>query len=242
MSTYPVPGRGAWRRTGGLLPGKPGGAGSVGYYRLAAAGETPIGSAWVQQTDTSHHAECVYQGVISIQEVLDVEVDGWFGPKTASATRQFQRVTGLEDDAVIGPSTAKKLFGPAIRAAAATYQVPVAVLGGLVANESSFDPAAVGTNGADHGLCQINLNVHTVELDEALDPVFALDWTAHDLSTVYERWTGETTVDDPWKIAIANHNSPKLARRWALSGVAPFEAGRLFQIEDYTLRVLSMWD
>lgn len=241
MTTYPAPGRGAWRRMGGLLPAKPGGTGSMGYYRLAKGEETPIGSAWIKRTDTSHHALCVHLGVMSIQEALEIEPDGWFGPRTDTALRRFQSTMGLESDGIGGPTTMKSLFTSSIRAACATHDVPMAVLGGLVMNESSMDPAAVGTNGADHGLCQINLNVHDIELDAALDPIFALDWSAEDLRRVHDRWDRDTSRVDPWNIAIANHNSPKLARQWAISGTAPFEPGRLFQIEDYTLRVLSLW-
>lgn len=225
---------------GGLLPAKPGGTGSIGYYRLAKGEETPIGSGWINHSDTSHHAECVFYGVAAIQEVLDVENDGWFGPKTDKSTRYYQQVMNLEQDGVIGPTTARSMFTPQIRSAAARYDVPESVLGGLVMNESAMDPAAVGTNGADHGLCQINLNAHAVDVGDALNPTFALDWTAEDLRSVWDRWNGHTKVD-AWTIAIANHNSPKLAKQWALSGVPPFEAGRLFQIEDYTLRVLSLW-
>jgi hypothetical protein len=226
---------------GGLLPAKPGGTGSTGYYRLAHGEETPIGSAWIRRTDTSHHAQCVYYGVVSLQEALEIEPDGWFGPQTDAALRRFQTVMGLEVDGLAGPTTMKALFTPAIRAAAATHEVPIQVMGGLVMNESSMDPAAVGINGADHGLCQINLNVHDIELDQALDPAFALDWSAEDLRRVHDRWDRESSRVDPWHIAIANHNSPKMARQWAVSGTAPFEPGRLFQIEDYTLRVLTLW-
>lgn len=241
MVAYPKPGRGAWTRTGGLLPGKPGGSGSTGYYRLSGAGEDPIGSLFLTGADTSHDAQVVTMGVMALQAAIGVEDDGWYGALTDRAMRLAQKRLGVEVDGVCGPATMKALLMAVITNFSTALGIPVAILGGLLQNESALDPAAVGVNGMDHGLAQINLGAHPdVALNQALDPAFAIHFSAEDLIGSHDSWKGRTSVD-PWKIAIAHHNSPLLAKRWAVSGVAPVEAGRAFQIEDYVNRVLAIW-
>ncbi len=241
MVKYPVPGRGAWRRPGGLLPAKPAGTGTIGYYRASIGAEIPIGSAWVRQQDTSHETYCVFLGVRAIQTLVGAAPDGWFGPATAQAVTAAQAAAGVEADAIVGPASMKAFLSPLVRELAVHHAVPEAILGGILVNESSLDPACVGANGMDHGLAQINLGAHpSVTLEQALDPQFALDFTVNDLSMTHSAWFGKTSVD-LWDIAIASHNSPLLARRWALDGVAPVVPGRLFQIADYVRRVRSSW-
>lgn len=242
MSTYPAPGRGAWRTTGGLLPGKPGGTGTVGYYRLAVATEAPVGSTWITKADTSHHAECVWLGVKALQQLIGAQADGWFGPQTSLKLIAAQKRWGIEADGIAGPTTLKAALTETITTVAATAGVPVALLGGLLVHESGLDPAAVGVNGIDHGLAQINLSAHAAEVTaaKAMDTLFALQFSAEDLSHIHTVWDGKTKAD-PWDVAIANHNSPKLARQWAIAGVPPFVPGRVFQIEDYVLRVRESW-
>jgi serine/threonine protein kinase len=41
------------------------------------------------------------------------EIDGYFGPKTETAVRNFQRVNGLEEDGIVGPITWARLFSDA---------------------------------------------------------------------------------------------------------------------------------
>lgn len=242
MLTYPKPGRGAWRLLGGLLPAKPGSASRVGYYRLNQGTEKPIGSQWALNMDADHHAEVVHLGVRALQQLVGAQVDGWFGPETASKLVAAQASLGVEVDGIVGPSTMRALLLAHITHIAAITHVPVAVLGGLLIHESALDPAAVGVNGEDHGLAQINLAAHraSVRLSEAMNPEFAIHWSAGDLAQEFETWEGRTTAD-PWKIAIAHHNSPLLAKRWALSGQPPIVAGRIFQIEEYVNAVLAAW-
>lgn len=47
--------------------------------------------------------------VKEIQKALLIEVDGWYGPKTANAVRAFQKNTNLVADGEVGPQTAAKL-------------------------------------------------------------------------------------------------------------------------------------
>jgi hypothetical protein len=239
--TYPRPGRGAWTLTGGLLPAKAGSTARRGYYRLSVDTERPIGSTFATGADTSHHARVVNYGVRAIQMLLGIEADGWFGPVTDQGVRTAQRNYGLEVDGIVGVDTMRELLRPVLANIGDVTGVAVPILGGLITNESGLDPAAVGVNGQDHGLAQINLGAHKdVSVLEALTPDYAIHWSAEDLAHVHDTWARRTTVD-PWKIAIASHNSPLLAKRWAVTGKAPVVDGRLFQIEEYVDKVLTSW-
>lgn len=239
--TYPAPGRGSWRTAGGLLPPKPGSTSKVGYYRLNGAAETPVGSAWVRRADISHAAYCVSLGVSAIQQLCGSLVDGWFGPLTWADVVSAQKHGGVEADGIVGPASMKAFLTPLIGDQAATNGVPMSILGGLLVNESGLDPAAIGVNGLDHGLAQINLAAHpTTSLEEALDPYYAVTFAVQDLAHVHQTWLGRTAAD-PWDVAIANHNSPALARQWAVTGTAPVVAGRVFQIGEYVQKVRTAW-
>lgn len=239
---YPAPGRGAWRRAGGLLPARSGSLSQTGYYRLAVGEEIQIGSPWLLKLDASHDAQVVSLGVQVVQVLVGVDPDGWFGPMTAAAVKVAQQKWGVDADGLVGRTTMRAGLTPVIRAIAAAHNVPTTILGGLVLLESSLDPAAVGVNGQDHGLAQINLGVHgdSVSLADAMDEEYALHWAAADLSEEYDKWRGRTSVDR-WDIAIAHHNSPRLAKQWAESGTAPVVEGRPFQIADYVKQVRTGW-
>jgi hypothetical protein len=240
-----VPGRGAWRRVGGLLPLKPDGTGDVGYYREAAKTETPIGSAWVRGTNKGHTSRVVWHGVRAIQQLIGLtgrDVDGWFGPRTADKVLDAQTRLRVKADAVVGPATMRALLLDLIQETSRLRSVPVDVLGGLLVFESGLDPAAVGTNGYDSGVAQINLAVHhaSVTLEQALSPVYAVDWAATNVRSAYDRFNGRTTAD-PWDIAVAWHNSPVAATAWARAGAPQYDSGRSIQIEDYVAKVRDAW-
>jgi hypothetical protein len=245
---YPEPGRGAWRLAGGLLLAKPGQKGKIGYYRQAvAAQETPVGAGWCMKADRSHDAEAVWYGVLALQQLVGIsgpDRDGWLGSGTSKAIVRAQGAAGVEADGIVGPTTMRALLTPLVMDIAAANDVPAKILGGLITNESGLDPAAVGVNGQDHGLAQINLGAHgdTVTLAQAMDPGYALHWSAEELSMTFRRWYGKTKNDvDPWVIAVANHNSPKLAKQWATTGEAPYVEGRVFQISEYVDKVMTSW-
>jgi hypothetical protein len=249
MSTTPpivadVPGRGSWRRTGGLLPAKPGGPGSTGFYREAQGTETPIGSRWVRKTDESHTAHVVNLGVRAIQLLVGLSyssADGWFGPKTADQVLRAQARVGVKTDGIVGPATMRALLLPILTETAEVWSVPLPVLGGLAVFESGLDPAAVGTNGYDTGLAQINLAVHVnIGLEQALNHTYALSWAASNIRGAYERFEGRTTAD-LWDVAIAWHNSPVAATLWARHGEPQHDPDRSIQIADYVAKVKAAW-
>lgn len=243
MATYPKPGRGAWTLTGGLLPVKPGSKSKSGYYRRAVEDELPVGYAWLSKSDTSHHAQCVWMGVKSIQALLGITEDGWFGPATQAASVGAQQAAGIVADGIVGRSTMRVLLTPIVHDLSVHISVPESILGGIAANESALDPAAVGVNGEDHGVVQINLAAHPeVSLETSMNPADSLHFAAEDLHQTFKIWEGRTKNDvDPWDVAIANHNSPLLAKKWALSGEAPVVKNRPFQIADYVKRVREAW-
>jgi hypothetical protein len=243
-----VPGRGAWTRTGGLLPIRPGSTNRGGYYRAPIGSEPMVGSGWPTGRDRNHTGLVVHEAVKVLQRLLDVDPDGFLGPRTGKAIVAAQARHHLTADGIAGPATLRALLAPLVVAAAAEHRVPVDVLGGICVHESSLDPAAVGVSGWDTGVAQINLGAHThVSIAQAVDPHYALDFTATDLREVYDRWVGKTKAD-PWSIATAHHNSPAAARTWALdpAGKPPFSQSRedngYPQIADYVRMARTAWE
>jgi hypothetical protein len=243
-----VPGRGAWRLAGGLLPIKPGSASRVGYYRLSAPSETAVGAAYVRTTVPvrTYSTMAVNLGVKAIQRLCGMneqDADGWFGAKTDAAVRAAQVAGKVAQDGIVGPGTMRALLTPVLQDQAIDFQVPLLILGGLMVLESALDPGAVGVNGVDSGLVQINRGptAHPeVTPADAFDPAYAAAWTAEQLRGVHDQWADKTDAD-PWDIAIAAHNSPVLATQWARASVPPRVPGRVIQIEDYVIKVRTGW-
>jgi len=52
----------------------------------------------------------VGDGVKEIQKALNIEVDGFFGPKTEQAVKEFQAAQSLDVDGIVGPRTRAKLL------------------------------------------------------------------------------------------------------------------------------------
>lgn len=241
-----VPGRGAWSLQGGLVNNS---GGVVGYYQTANKGPQP-GAAFLTG-DTSDSAYCVHRAIKRIQNILEKRLDlpnpfiitGVWNESTQEIMTDYQESAGLfPANGIFGQRTSQVFFKPQMVAAGRKYNVPWAFLYGMTARESSFDPAAVGSNGYDHGLVQINLSpsAHglTITREQALSPSWCYRYAAKTVKDVYSRWKGNTTAD-PWDIAIANHNSPVLAKKWAETGEPPFVEGRVFQIEEYVIDIRS---
>ena len=174
--TPDVPGRGAWTRTGGLLPIRPTSTNRAGFYRAPIGAEPMTGSGWPSGRDRTHTGLVVHEAVKSLQRLLGVTPDGYLGARTGAAIVAAQARNGLTPDGIAGPDTLRALLVPLVAASAAEHRVPVDVLGGICVHESRLDLAAVGVSGWDHGLAQINLGAHTsVTVAQAIDPHLALD-------------------------------------------------------------------
>lgn len=233
-----VPGRGAWTLKGGLLPEKPGGKG-IGYYRLAdhTKSEKDVGSAFPTGADTSDTAKTVNLAVKAFQSICGIplrERDGWLGPQTSAAGIELQKRLGIEADGIFGPQTMRATFQLLIFTKADLYAVNRPILTGIVGVESQFDLGAVGVNGWDHGLVQINLdpkngNGASISLEFALTPDLALDWTAKALRTVFNRTYTQKrgiSIERAWDVAILNHNNPKNAGILRDTGQYPTEQAK----------------
>jgi hypothetical protein len=239
---FPVPGRGAWGLRGGLLPIRPGSTNKAGYYRLARDGERQVGSGDL----TNHDTYVVNLGVRAVQRLCGIaekKVDGIFGPQTEGEVKQLQGELGLKADGVVGPATIKAGITGFVQQVAQDNGLPANILGGLLANESGLDPAAVGVNGSDHGIAQYNLDAHPdVTVEQACDVEWSILEAAEDLASVRARWNTRVAPGvNPLDIAIAWHNSPALAQVWARTGSAPLVTGRVFQIATYVEKVKTAW-
>jgi soluble lytic murein transglycosylase-like protein len=79
-----------------------------------------------------------------------------------------------------------------IHEASLNYGVSEALMRRIIACESTFNPNAIGDGGYSFGLVQIHLPSWrgTITKEQALDPVFAVDFLAQKLSTGQGRlWT-----------------------------------------------------
>lgn len=97
--------------------------------------------------------------------------------------------------------------------AAVRHGVPLNLLYGIVDHESGWLSTAVGDNGNSFGLAQIYLPAWggKVSQSQALNPIFALEWTARKLK---ERFNTFGT----WEAAVAAHNNPSAAAYLAENG------------------------
>lgn len=225
-----VPGRGAWS-----LVGK---ANRSRYYSwrlfVPRDGLTP---------DVSFNHRAVHLGVRGIQIMVNVSgdrlaLDGVYGPAARNGVKRFQSRSGLLVDGIVGPVTARAMARGIIASSAAAKGVPAAHVWGMTELESGFDPSAVGVNGFDCGLNQINLDPvrghgGQVTVDQAFNPVFAIGYTCSRLADARVKFGGKTASLLEY-CSIAQHNSPLAAQQWYTAGVAPND-----QIAKYVQLVLA---
>lgn len=93
------------------------------------------------------------------------------------------------------------------------YNVPLNLLYGIIDHESGWKSDAVGDNGQSFGLAQIYMPVwgEQVSKAQALNPVFALEWTAQKLSERFKQY-------GRWDAAVLAHNWPAAADQLAKNG------------------------
>jgi transglycosylase-like protein/putative peptidoglycan binding protein len=116
---------------------------------LAQSAATPVAPG-VQSTDA----------VRALQQELDVNADGVYGPKTRAAVKRFQRAHGLSPDGVAGPQTLAALglttAAAGSHAAAAAAPASDATLQRIAQCESGGDPTAVSSDGTYRGKYQFD--------------------------------------------------------------------------------------
>lgn len=97
--------------------------------------------------------------------------------------------------------------------AAQKYGVPLNLLYGIIDHESGWLTTAVGDNGNSFGLAQIYLPAWSGQISksQALNPIFALNWTAQKLSQRFQQY-------GRWDAAVAAHNNPAAANYLAQNG------------------------
>ncbi len=108
------------------------------------------------------------------------------------------------------------------------HDVPLNLLYGIVDHESGWSQRAIGDNGTSFGLAQIHLPAWpNISREAALNPVFALEWTASKLRERFNQF-------GRWDAAVAAHNSPQAAQHLS-------ETGKFFNEKsaDYVLGILN---
>lgn len=231
-------GRGAWTRRG--FPVNPGA--QTGFTNMYRRNPTTGGAVTGSQSSLGLDYEAVHHGVRAIQDLLDIYIDGRFGPQTEAAVKKFQTLRGLTSDGIAGPATMKSLLLGTMMNVTSQYRIPDRLIYGLARQESVNDPGAVGySTPSDRGLVQINLNAHpTITMAQACIPSFSLDWAGNRMRTQHDRYRNRTdymTSHDgkdklAWDCAVAYHNAPAWAEQWAKTGTPPNQ-----QIADYVAKV-----
>ncbi len=182
------------------------------YYRLGTTAGPVLNDTITKLAIKAIQNELRYFGYKATR------TDGIFDTSTDSDVRAFQGLKKLTQDGIVGPNTARALFSHRIEVEQDNFHIPNDYLIGLVDLESAFDPGAVGVNGYDSGLCQINLdpvNGHGGEISQAqaFDPQFAINYTAKRIYAAFQGFDAQLSLLS-WKLAIAQHNSPLNAKTW----------------------------
>jgi hypothetical protein len=152
--------------------------------------------------------------------------DGLFGADTDKAVREFQQARKLTVDGVLGPNSAVELVLPLVRRLEKEHGIPGRILSGKVRFESGADTGAIGENGFDLGIAQINLDpgVHgaTITFEMAMDVEWALDYSARRWRVAFDRYKGWGANDKlAADAAILQHNWPVGADSWVRNGTPP---------------------
>nr|WP_269328857.1 peptidoglycan-binding protein [Kineosporia babensis] len=205
-----------------------------------------VGSAGLE-ADATYNDLVVTAAVKALQRRLDelypslgIRPSGIVGPLTVRGFALVQRDNGLTVDGICGPQTVRAMMMSLIQSTAAMYGIPVWPLIGIVGAESGWDPGAVGVGTPyDTGPCQINRDAHpAVTLEQACDWRFAFGWTAREFKTQRDRIAQIARPGmDLDELAVAAHNSPKAARRWAETG----RPGTSPNPEAYVAKVRKAW-
>lgn len=144
--------------------------------------------------------------------------DGLFDAGTTAAMKAWQAANGLTADGIFGPKSSRILFDKRLTETQAKYGIPKNYLKGMVSHESGFDPGAIGVNGMDSGLVQINLDPvgghgNEFTIHDAFNPAFSIEYAGKRMAAA--KGTYSTALDAlAWELAVGQHNSPLNARHW----------------------------
>jgi hypothetical protein len=211
-SAWPKAGAGGTLEWNGKTPGR--------YYCLAAAGMPLVGSGGWKSKDGNERA--THGAVLAIQRALrrrldiDLEITGVFDRATAEAASAFRHGIGQDSWGGIGPYTAKELWLPELQRMCHQRGIDQwQVVCGVIQNESSWDPGAVGyVKPVDIGLAQINGEAHPdMSEKERLSPTFSINFVISYLSNAMR------ALDGNLDHALASYNLGITgARRWLAAG------------------------
>jgi len=144
-----------------------------------------------------------------------VREDEWIASQN-NQTGGVQTNTNVPAGAKIAPRIFNQYNGRTLMEwaslSAQRHGIPLSVLYGIVDHESGWLQTAVGDNGNSFGLAQIFLPAWpSITQGQALNPVFALEWTAQKLKERFAQF-------GRWDAAVAAHNSPQAAQHLAQTG------------------------
>lgn len=246
MPTPGLDGRSAWTTAG--FPDS-----FTRMYRRHMTGTATGGTPEVNQDFWA-----VSAGVLAIQRLLATASQFWngsgwtpikvafdystgpgiFGPATDRAVKAYQAVAVKPADGIAGPNTLKSLLRQPVNAAEAQHGIPRHLLWGVIAQESGYDPGAVGfSTPYDLGLVQINTRVHPVAPRDAFDPWFALEWAGRRMASKAAGYRLKQPEELAWNLAALAHHAPGWADHWAKYGTPP--TAYAVRAQDYIDRVLA---
>jgi Putative peptidoglycan binding domain/Transglycosylase SLT domain len=246
MPTPGVDGRSAW-----TVRGFPDGFSKM--YRRHLIGRPTGGNP-----EYSQDYWAVASGVLAIQRLVngvtqfwngsgwtpvDVTLDyssgpGIFGPATERAVKAYQAIAVKPADGIAGPNTCKSLLHQPVNSAESQHGIPRHLLWGVIAQESAYDPGAVGfSTPYDLGLVQINTKVHPVNPRDAFDPYFALEWAGTRMAQKSAAYRLKQPEELAWNLAALAHHAPGWADYWAKYGSPP--PAYATRAQDYINRVLA---
>jgi membrane-bound lytic murein transglycosylase B len=140
------------------------------------------------------------------------------GPSTSADDEQLSSASSL-------PTSTSGTYGTDFASAAASTGVPEALLNAVASTESSFEPSAVSSAGAE-GLMQLMPSTAASLGVNPFDPNQAVTAAAQLLSNYHEQFGS-------WSLALAAYNAGPAAVQ-AYSGIPPYS-----QTQNYVQTVLS---
>lgn len=163
-------------------------------------------------------------------------VTGTYDTATTTAVKAAQTYYGLSVTGAFNSELSMLIWRQLLETQAARYGVKPKYLWGIMFNESTADPGAVGYgNPPDSGLVQINTAAHEeVTPAMAYDPNYAFNYLASRLKRNFVvKYPGKGAALQE-ACSIAEWNAPAWADQWYSTGVAPNTT-----ISTYVSRVLG---